>query len=314
MKRGNLIVWCVLGLVLALPPATRGTEAPLQARDQAKAEPGQAQRAADQGFTAQEEQIWTKYQEFCKGQDGPAAAAAYRAKLVAEGMTEQQAWDRVFLIDRLRQAHRQDAWVGHFNRLYTTTQDVFATAPNAFLASVVQNLPPGRALDVSMGQGRNTVFLATKGWDATGFDPADEGLKVARDAAAKAGVRINAVKSTYADFDFGRERWDLIAFCYAFAPLSDASLVKRVYDSLKPGGLVVIEHPMNEPEMAMHPHDLVNALPAAFGGALRILFYEDTTGISEWQQSEVRRAEDRRRMVRLVARKEPVTVRRADPR
>jgi SAM-dependent methyltransferase len=112
------------------------------------------------------------------------------------------------------------------------------------------------------------------------------------------------VNSTYEAFDFGVERWDLVVFCYAFAPLSDASLVDRVHRSLRPGGLVLIEHPMNEPDKAMHPHDRVNSLPTAFARRFRIVLYEDTTGFSEWQQSTIDRAEDRRRMVRLVARKE----------
>ena len=254
--------------------------------------------------TATEERAWQDYQAFCKGKDGPAEAAAYRKKLVAEGMTEQQAWERIFLIDRLRQQFRQAGWTNHFNRLYTEPQEVFTTEPNAFLASVVRDLEPGSALDVSMGQGRNTIFLAGRGWKATGFDPAEDGLVAARAAAARAGVTIDAINSTYEAFDFGTSRWDLIVFCYAFAPLSDQALVTRVHRSLRPGGLVLIEHPMNEPERAMHPHDLVNALPAAFARLFRIVFYEDTTGISEWQQSSVSRTSDRRRMVRLVARKE----------
>jgi 2-polyprenyl-3-methyl-5-hydroxy-6-metoxy-1,4-benzoquinol methylase len=247
--------------------------------------------------------IWDDYQSFIQGRDGPEAAAAYRAKLIAGGMTEQQAWDRLFLIDKLRPKFQQDVWTAHFNRLYTSEQDVFTAEPNAFLAAVVRDMKPGTALDVSMGQGRNTVFLAQKGWQATGFDPAEDGLKVAQAAAAKAGVRITTVKAGYEEFEFGKERWDLIVFCYSFAPLSDPELVKRVHGSLKPGGTVLIEHPMNDPETAMHPQDMVNSLPRAFANGFRIVFYEDTTGLSEWQQSPVKRSEDKRRMVRFVARK-----------
>jgi SAM-dependent methyltransferase len=252
-----------------------------------------------------EEQAWREYQAFCQGKDGPAEATAYREHLVAKGMTPEQAWDRIFLIDRLRSRYRQDAWITHFNRLYTTPQEVFDTKPNGFLAAVVRGLKPGAALDVSMGQGRNTVFLASQGWKATGFDPAEDGLVAARAAAARAGVTIEAVNATYDAFDFGEARWDLVVFCYAFAPLSDPALVAKLHRALRPGGLVLIEHPMNDPDHAMHPHDRVNSLPAAYAPAFRILFYEDTTGISEWQQSGTARESDPRRMVRLLARKEP---------
>ena len=289
MPRRTVLALGMAGLLLAGLPGPAAPQAP---RPPAPAGPSDDERA------------WREYQEFCRGKDGPAEAAAYREHLVAKGMTPEQAWDRIFLIDRLRSRYRQDAWTTHFNRLYTLPQDVFDTRPNGFLAAVVRDLKPGAALDVSMGQGRNTVFLASKGWKAVGFDPAEDGLVAARAAAARAGVTIEAVNSTYQAFDFGEGRWDLVVFCYAFAPLSDAALVAKLHRALRPGGLVLIEHPMNDPERAMHPHDRVNALPAAFGASFRILFYEDTTGISDWQQSGVARESDPRRMVRLLARKE----------
>ena len=58
-----------------------------------------------------------------------------------------------------------------------------------------------------MGQGRNAVYLASKGWDVTGFDFSDEGVAAARRAAAKAGVALQAVVQRHEDFDFGRDRW-----------------------------------------------------------------------------------------------------------
>ena len=39
-----------------------------------------------------------------------------------------------------------------------------------------KGLKPGRSLDVGMGQGRNTIYLAQQGWDSAGFDPADRAV------------------------------------------------------------------------------------------------------------------------------------------
>ena len=44
---------------------------------------------------------------------------------------------------------------------------------NKFLAERVRGLPPGKALDIGMGQGRNSMFLAALGWEVTGFDYGD---------------------------------------------------------------------------------------------------------------------------------------------
>jgi len=55
-----------------------------------------------------------------------------------------------------------------------------------------------------MGQGRNAVYLASKGWDVTGFDVAEEGMKIAEANAAKSGAHIKTVKASFEDFDSER--------------------------------------------------------------------------------------------------------------
>jgi len=50
--------------------------------------------------------------------------------------------------------------------VYSDRVPFFNTAPNAFLTEVVKGLKPGRALDIGMGQGRNSVHLAKLGWHA----------------------------------------------------------------------------------------------------------------------------------------------------
>ncbi len=91
--------------------------------------------------------------------------------------------------------------------------------------------------NVGMGQGRNAVWLATQGWQVTGFDVAGEGLRLAREQAASEGVKIDTVYAADRDFDFGKDRWNLIAFIYS--PLRE--LEAKAFAGLKPGGLVVAE-------------------------------------------------------------------------
>jgi len=120
----------------------------------------------------------------------------------------------------------------------------FNLEPNAWLVQVAKGLKPGRALDVAMGQGRNAVWLASQGWDVTGYDIAGEGLKIAREAAAARGTRVNTVFSSTADFDFGRDQWDLVAIIYA----GGAEELRGAAQGLKRGGLVVLEGFYGEPE------------------------------------------------------------------
>ena len=153
----------------------------------------------------------------------------YRAHLLKGGLSPGEA-DRIL---RLALAHDEGAL---YDKVYSGGPE-FKTEPNRLLMDAVDGRKPGRALDVGMGQGRNALAVARLGWDVTGFDVSAVGLAKARVAAAAQGVTINAVHASDEEFDFGRDRWDLIALLYAIEKRS----VFRVKSALRPGGLVVVE-------------------------------------------------------------------------
>lgn len=53
---------------------------------------------------------------------------------------------------------------------------------------------PGRALDLGCGTGRNSVYLASHGWEVTGVDRTARELATARRRAAAVGVRPNFIE------------------------------------------------------------------------------------------------------------------------
>jgi len=129
------------------------------------------------------------------------------------------------------------AEIERWNRILTAPAPRFNTAPNAFLVSVTAGVKPGRSLDVGMGQGRNTIYLAQKGWDSAGFDPADRAVAAAQEQAAKLGVKITTSVARAEDYDWGENRWDLIVLSYVGAREFAAQVVR----ALRPGGMVVVE-------------------------------------------------------------------------
>lgn len=185
--------------------------------------------------------------------------------------------------------------IERWNRILTATPPSFNTQPNAFLIEMTRGLPPGKALDVGMGQGRNAIFLAQQGWEVTGFDPADKAVAAAQEQAKQLGVKLTALVLRDDQFDFGKEQWDLIVLSY----VSLRHLVPRLFDALKPGGLVVIE--------GFH-RDATKAAPIGGGvvfdtnellrlfDRFRVLRYEDTEGQADFGMR-------RTRMVRLCAQK-----------
>jgi len=253
---------------------------------------------------ASDDSIWKQYFAwFQEGDPNANTPQRYRAKLIAEGLTEAQADERLGVLRNLSAQHRSDFVALFFDRFYTAPVAAFNTQPNAFLVSMTTDLKPGTALDVAMGQGRNALYLAAKGWQVTGFDIAEKGLEAAQTAATQRGLHITTVKSSYQDFDFGHEKWDLIVFSYAWVPLADPALIERVHAALKPGGLVVIEHPAEDPLKPMaqregpsDPTDDINTLVRVWTAGFRILRYEDTEDQWDWR---IRRA----RVLRLLAEK-----------
>jgi len=88
-----------------------------------------------------------------------------------------------------------------------------------------------------MGEGRNAVYLATLGWEVWGFDPVDEGVKLAQKRAKGLGLTLHTAAVRDTEYDFGKEKFDLVLFSWTMPLVS----VQKVADSLKPGGIVVME-------------------------------------------------------------------------
>jgi len=172
--------------------------------------------------------------------------------------------------------------------------DVFLREPNAFLVEVTRQRRPGRALDVGMGQGRNSIFLAQQGWDVTGFDPADEGVRQAKAEADRLGLKIRAEITTFEQFDFGEARWDLIVLTYE----PTKAIAPKVERALKPGGAVIVEDRHLDtrrvwPAGTFNNNELVSLFPG-----LRVLRYEDVWARPDWSAKKIDE-----RLVRLIAEK-----------
>ena len=242
------------------------------------------------------EQVWQDFLKWLKGTSfsGKTIIAdvsqIYHAKLVADGFSVEQATQRMVVIDEFLFS-RTEGMAIFFDDLFTNREDFFTQKPNAYLAQVIQGKKPGTALDISMGQGRNSLYLAQSGWEVTGFDISDEGLSIAQHNAEKAGVKIKTILSGYQDFDFGKNQWDLIAMIYAFFPIRNEIYVRRLVDSIRPGGILVFEHGMfTGPDEKREEAGKVgiptqNELLKIFG-TLRVLRYEESTIIPDFGSSE----------------------------
>ena len=181
----------------------------------------------------------------------------------------------VFLLANAQSVDRRDRdfWNAKFNDPATQ----FRREPSRLLVDSINGRKPGMALDLGMGQGRNTIFLAQRGWDATGVDLSDIAVKQAMTRAAELHVNITAIVDDLDHYQFGSNKWDLIALFYIHAWYHGAKPAKRLVAALKPGGLLVVEGFAGQEKFMFQPNELIHDFPE-----LRALRYEDVEDEAEW--------------------------------
>jgi SAM-dependent methyltransferase len=154
---------------------------------------------------------------------------------------------------------------------------------NAFLARIAAGRSPGRALDIGIGEGRNAFFLASQGWDVTGFDASAAGIKLTVAEAAKRRLRVTALVADVDSFDYGQERWDLVAGLYMHEMITTNAA--KIVASMKPGGILIVEgmhHGAMGTGVGGTPYGhRPNELLRAFEG-LRVVFYEEAMAPPYW--------------------------------
>ncbi|HEY5120563.1 MAG TPA: class I SAM-dependent methyltransferase, partial [Acidimicrobiales bacterium] len=66
----------------------------------------------------------------------------------------------------------------------------WSQVPDENLVELVTPLRAGRALDLGCGTGRNTLWLARRGWSVTGVDASRVGLDMATEQATREGLNL----------------------------------------------------------------------------------------------------------------------------
>lgn len=131
-----------------------------------------------------------------------------------------------------------------WNQRYATTELVWTAEPNQFLVAETSSTPPGTALDLGAGEGRNAVWLAQQGWRVTAVDFSEVGLAKAAELAAAAGVGVSTVCADVAGYTPDPGVFDLVAILYLHLPAHLRREVhRRAGIGVAPGGtLLVVGH------------------------------------------------------------------------
>ena len=120
--------------------------------------------------------------------------------------------------------------------------------PDPFLVELAGALPPGRGLDLGSGPGRNSLWLAARGWDMTLVDASKVGLEQAAAAADANKVTITTVQADLADWQPAEEGFDLAIVANLHpGPDTLARILSHAGRAIRPGGhLYVVGHHLSD--------------------------------------------------------------------
>jgi SAM-dependent methyltransferase len=164
------------------------------------------------------------------------------------------------------------AWERRYRSGERRAED-FEAAPAPLLIETAGKLPPGKALDLACGTGRNALWLAEHGWNVTAVDGAPKAIRVLLDRASERHLKIDTRVADLEkhEFEIAPAAWDLIAMCYylqrdLFAP------AKR---GIVAGGVLLAIVHVTEPGEELTPHRLhAGQLKNYFRGWEILHYYE----------------------------------------
>ena len=124
---------------------------------------------------------------------------------------------------------------------YRGTELVWSARPNRFLVAETESLAPGRVLDLACGEGRNAVWLAEQGWQATGVDFSGVAIEKARSLAQERSVEVEWIAADLLEYEPPPGAFDLVILFYLQLPGDElARVLARAAAALAPGGTLLL--------------------------------------------------------------------------
>jgi SAM-dependent methyltransferase len=123
---------------------------------------------------------------------------------------------------------------------YAWVDDVWNEA-NRFLVAEVAELQPGRALDLACGQGRNAIWLATRGWEVTGVDFSEVAVAKALARAERDALPATFVCADLLDYEPNAAAYDLVLLLYLHVPaIERRHILAKAASAVSPGGTFIL--------------------------------------------------------------------------
>ena len=131
-----------------------------------------------------------------------------------------------------------------WNERYAKKELTWSSGPNALLESLVAERPAGKALDIATGEGRNALWLASRGWGVDAIDFSSVGIEKGKSMAAERNLKVNWITADVCQRVFARAEYDLVAVVFLHTTADERNIwLPAVIDAVAPGGqFIYIAH------------------------------------------------------------------------
>jgi len=128
------------------------------------------------------------------------------------------------------------------DRKYASKKLYWGAKPSNLVGKFAKLAEIDHALDLGMGEGRDSVYLAQQKFKVTGVDQSELGIQKCRKRAAKSGLELKTVVDDVRHFKIAKSKYSLIVSnsLFQFITKSEAHQVARnIIGGLKKGGLII---------------------------------------------------------------------------
>jgi SAM-dependent methyltransferase len=159
--------------------------------------------------------------------------------------------------------------------------------PSLFLAQQIKCLSRGKALDLAMGSGRNSIFLAMNGYEVDAVDFSSVAVSKLQSYVKEHSLSITVKQADLTTYQIPDNAYDLIInFNYL-----ERSLIPQIKKGLNQGGMLLFEtytieqprygRPRN-PDYLLKPNELLSSF-----SDLHIIFYHERVDHSTEQPQAI---------------------------
>ncbi len=129
----------------------------------------------------------------------------------------------------------------YWNKKYDTEELVYTGNVNMFVKEYLEPLEPGTAIDLAGGEGRNSVWLAERGWQVEDIDFSAIAIEKFLKFAQERGVADRCIGNVASGADFESKLAPVDLGLIGYLQIEKAGLqqaIHRLISNIKPGGVL----------------------------------------------------------------------------